>query len=99
HIQKVSYDPVKSFEPVTIVATNAFGLAVAPSFPAKSLNELISAAKARPNQISYASAGNGSVSHLSMALLASATGMSLAHVPYKGGAHAISDMMGGHVPM
>jgi tripartite-type tricarboxylate transporter receptor subunit TctC len=99
HIQKVPYDPVKSFAPVTIVATNAFALAVSPKYPGNSLNDLIKDAKTRPGALTYASAGNGSVSHLSVALMAAAADVNLSHVPYKGGAPAIGDVIGGHVPM
>lgn len=99
HMQKVEYDPVKSFAPISIVATNAFALAVNSSFPANTLTELVSEAKAHPGAINYASAGSGSVSHLTMALLLKRSGITMNHVAYKGGAPAISDVIGGHIPI
>jgi tripartite-type tricarboxylate transporter receptor subunit TctC len=99
HLQKVKYDPVSSFEPVTIVATNPFALAVASNIPAQNLAELVKLAKAKPGDLAYASAGTGSVSHLSMSLFAQRAGIQLNHVPYKGGSPAISDVLGGQIPM
>jgi tripartite-type tricarboxylate transporter receptor subunit TctC len=99
HLQKVRYDPVRSFLPVSIIATNPFALAVANNVPANTLADLVKLAKAKPGQIAYASAGNGSVSHLSIALFLQRAGIKMNHIPYKGGAPAISDVLGGQVPM
>jgi tripartite-type tricarboxylate transporter receptor subunit TctC len=98
-LQKVRYDPVRSFMPVSIVATNPFGLAVASNVQATKLADIVKQAKAKPGDIAYASAGSGSVSHLSMSLFIQRAGISMNHVPYKGGAPAISDVLGGQVPM
>lgn len=98
-VQKVRYDPVRSFLPVSIVATNPFALAVANNVPANTLADLVKLAKAKPGEIAYASAGSGSVSHLSIALFLQRAGIKMNHVPYKGGAPAISDVLGGQVPM
>lgn len=99
NMQKVRYDPVRSFMPVSIVATNAFALAVAGNEQATKLEDIVKQAKAKPGDKAYASAGNGSVSHLSMSLFTQRAGISMNHVPYKGGAPAISDVLGGQVPM
>lgn len=99
HVTKVNYDPVKDFAPVSIVATNEFALGVSPSFPAKTLKELVAYVKANPGKVAYASAGNGSVSHLSMAMFVNRAGLDMIHAPYKGGAPAIADVVGGQVPM
>ena len=99
HLQKVRYDPIRSFLPVSIIATNPFALAVAKNVPANTLADIVKLAKAKPGEIAYASAGNGSVSHLSIALFLQRAGIKMNHVPYKGGAPAISDVLGGQVPM
>ncbi|MPS28329.1 MAG: tripartite tricarboxylate transporter substrate binding protein [Alcaligenaceae bacterium] len=99
YLQKVRYDPIKDFAPVSIVATNEFALAVHPSFAAKTLPELVSYVKAHPGQVAYASAGSGSVSHLTMAMFVKRAELSMIHAPYRGGAPAIADVVGGQVPM
>lgn len=99
YLQKVRYDPIKDFAPVSIVATNEFALAVGPGFPGKTLPELVDYIKARPGQVAYASAGSGSVSHLTMAMFVKRAGLSMIHAPYRGGAPAIADVVGGQVPM
>ncbi len=99
HLQKVRYDPIRSFLPVSIIATNPFALAVANNVPANTLADIVKLAKAKPGEIAYASAGNGSVSHLSIALFLQRAGIKMNHIPYKGGAPAISDVLGGQVPM
>ncbi len=96
---KLGYDPLKDLAPVSRVAGNAFGIAVNPAFPARSLAELIGQAKARPGEIHYASGGNGSPQHMAMEMLASAAGVKLTHVPYKGAAQALTDVLGGQVPL
>jgi tripartite-type tricarboxylate transporter receptor subunit TctC len=96
---KLGYDPLKDLAPVSRVAGNAFGIAVNPAFPAKSLSELIAQAKARPGEIHYASGGNGSPQHMVMEMLGSAAGVKLTHVPYKGAAQAMTDVLGGQVPL
>ena len=96
---KLGYDPLKDLAPVSRVAGNAFGIAVNPAFPAKSLAELIAQAKARPGDIHFASGGNGSPQHMAIEMLASAAGVKLTHVPYKGAAQALTDVLGGQVPL
>jgi tripartite-type tricarboxylate transporter receptor subunit TctC len=94
---RTSYDPVKDFAPITIVGSNVFALAVHRSLPADTLPKFVSFVKARPGQVSYASAGSGTVSHLTMALFMQRAGLDMVHVPYKGGGPAVADAIAGHV--
>ena len=96
---KLPYDPVKSFSPVALIGTNANVLVVGASSPYKTVQELTAAAKAKPGSISFASAGNGTSQHLSGELYKSIAGLDMVHVPYKGSAPAIQDVIGGQVPM
>jgi tripartite-type tricarboxylate transporter receptor subunit TctC len=94
---KLSYDAVKDFTPIIYVVSTPYVLSVHPSLPAKNLKELIALAKARPGQINYASAGNGSTHHLSGELLKSMAGIDIVHIPYKGTTPAISALISGEV--
>jgi tripartite-type tricarboxylate transporter receptor subunit TctC len=96
---KTPYDPVKDFAPITIVGSNVFALAVHRSLPADTLPKFVAFVKARPGQVSYASAGSGTVSHLTMALFTQRAGLDMVHVPYKGGGPAMADAMAGHVTL
>jgi len=98
-VNKVNYDGQKDFIPVAIVATNPFVLGIHPSIGAKTLHEFVEYVKARPGKLNYSSGGNGSIGHLSGALLLSRAGISMAHIPYKGGAAAVVDLIGGQVQM
>ena len=93
------YDPVTDFEPAGMLAQFPFVLVVSNNFPAHSVKELIDMAKAKPGQINYASAGNGTGQHLSMELFKLMAGINLAHVPYRGAAPAYADVMTGQVPV
>jgi tripartite-type tricarboxylate transporter receptor subunit TctC len=93
------YDPARDFVPATGLGLIHQALVVHPSFPAQNLAELIELAKADPGAFNYATLGIGSVSHLSMELFESMTGTKLNPVHYKGGAPALTDVIGGHVPM
>ena len=95
--KKLPYDPVKDFEPITLFATGPYILIVHPSLPVESVKGLIALARARPNQITYASAGNGSGAHLGTELLNSMAGIKMIHVPYKGGGPALVDLLAGQV--
>jgi tripartite-type tricarboxylate transporter receptor subunit TctC len=95
---KMAFDPVK-FEPVAIMTTVANVLLVRPDFPAKTAQEFIAYAKANPGKINYASQGIGTTSHLSAALFEKMTGTKLVHVPYKGTAPALNDLIASHVDM
>jgi tripartite-type tricarboxylate transporter receptor subunit TctC len=94
---KLGYDPVKSFMPVYLYGTNPVVLVVAANSPYKTLNDLLTAARAKPEKLSGASAGNGTSQHLAQELLAFKGGVKFTHVPYKGSAPAIQDVMSGQV--
>ncbi len=94
---KLPYDPEKGIAPVTQTGSLPYIVVMHPSLPAKNLREFVALAKARPGQINYASSGVGTASHLSAALFATASGISMTHVPYKGTGNAMSDLMGGQV--
>jgi tripartite-type tricarboxylate transporter receptor subunit TctC len=93
---KLNYDPSK-FVPITVLGTVPNALLVHPSIPAQNVAEFIAYAKANPDKVSYASQGNGSTAHLTAELFKMKTGTRLLHVPYKGDAPAMSDLLGGHV--
>jgi tripartite-type tricarboxylate transporter receptor subunit TctC len=93
----VGYDPRKDFAPVGLIATSALVVCVHPSLPAQTIPELIALAKKEPGKINYASAGTGSGIHLGTEYLASMAGIKLTHIPYKGSAPALTDLVGGHV--
>ena len=95
-LKKLPYDSIRDFAPVTLFATSPLMLVAHPSLPVKSVKDLIALAKARPAQITYASAGNGSPTHLGMEVFRSA-GAVMTHVPYKGAAPGVTDLLGGHV--
>ena len=96
---KLRYDPVKDFTPISLMATTMNVLVVSPSVPAKSLNELVALAKAKPGELTYGSAGNGSSNHLSGELFRSSANIQINHVPYKGSAPALVDLLGGRLTM
>jgi len=98
-IQKVNYDPLKDFGPISILGTNPFVLAVHISVPAKTLREFIDYVKAHPGELNYSSGGTGTGAHLTMALFASRAGLKVTHVPYKGGAQSVTDLVGGQTQM
>ncbi|HWI99649.1 MAG TPA: tripartite tricarboxylate transporter substrate binding protein [Burkholderiales bacterium] len=91
------YDPVKSFEPVALIATSGLVVVVNPKVPARSMKDLIALTKRQPGQMHYSSPGNGGPQHLAMELIKLETGMSIVHVPYKAAAGALTDVVGGHI--
>ena len=93
----LKYDPIKSFTPISIMATGPNVLAVNPSLPVKDVKELVALAKEKPGSIDYASAGVGSFQHLGAELFKLVAGVNLQHVPYKGGGPAMGDVIAGHV--
>ena len=97
--KSTGFDPVKDFEPVGLVASAGYVLVANSAFPANSVSELIAQAKAKPGQISYGSAGNGTLNHLIGEMLKKAAGIDMLHVPYKGSAAAVTDVAGGQVPV
>ncbi|MFM8918880.1 MAG: Bug family tripartite tricarboxylate transporter substrate binding protein, partial [Limnohabitans sp.] len=94
---KLGYDPVKSFTPVYLYGTNPVVLVVAANSPYKTMRDLLNAAKANPGKLSGASAGNGTSQHLAQELLAFKGDVKFNHIPYKGSAPAIQDVMSGQV--
>jgi tripartite-type tricarboxylate transporter receptor subunit TctC len=95
--QRLPYDPVKDFTPISMMATLPNVLVASPAIPVKTVVDFIAYAKARPGKLSYASAGTGSSLHLSMELFKSMTGTDIVHVPYKGGVLALADLVSGQV--
>jgi tripartite-type tricarboxylate transporter receptor subunit TctC len=95
----IDYDPVKSFAPIGLVAEGSIILVVNPSLRWRSVAELVADAKTNPGKLNYGSAGTGTVPHLSGELFRSAAGVDLVHVPYRGGALSIADVIGGNVQM
>ena len=93
------FDPVRDLAPVSVVATSPSALAVHPKVAAQSVRELIALAKAQPGKLTYASAGSGSSQHLSAELFKQAAGVDIVHVPYKGAAPGITDLLAGQVDM
>ncbi|HYC47163.1 MAG TPA: tripartite tricarboxylate transporter substrate binding protein [Burkholderiales bacterium] len=97
--KSVPFDPVKDFDPISKTSSYMFFLVVHPSVQARTVKELIALAKARPDQLTYASVGIGSGTHLSGELFKYMTGVKITHVPYKGSGPSIIDLVGGHVAM
>lgn len=95
--RRLPFDPVRDYAPVTLAVTLPNVLVVHPATPGRSLKELIAFARTNPGKLSYASTGSGTSPHLSMELLKSMAQIDLVHVPYKGGAPAMTDLMGGQV--
>ena len=95
----VRYDPVKDFTPVTLATRQPYIAVVHPSLPAKNIRELIALARARPGQVTYASAGSGGAGHLGMELLKTMLKVNIVHIPYKGSGPALIDVLGGHVSL
>lgn len=96
---RLAYDVMRDLAPVSLVVTMTNVLVVHPSLPARSVQELLTLAKARPGTLNSASAGVGSSNHLALVLFNTMTGAGIAHIPYKGAAPAVADVMGGHVAM
>jgi tripartite-type tricarboxylate transporter receptor subunit TctC len=95
--KNLPYDPVKSFEPVALIATSGLVVVVNPQVPAHSMKDLIELAKRQPGTMHYSSPGSGGPQHLAMELVKLETGMDIVHVPYKAAAGALTDVVGGHV--
>jgi len=95
--KKSQYDPLKSFAPVSLVATGVLSFAVSANTPAANIGELVALAKSSPGKLNYASSGNGTPQHLTMELFKLTAGVDITHVPYKGAAEATKDLAGGYV--
>jgi tripartite-type tricarboxylate transporter receptor subunit TctC len=96
---KLNFDIVRDFAPITLLATTPGVLVVHPALPVKTVKEFIALAKAKPEQLAYSSAGNGTPPHLSAALFAGMTGIKLIHVPYKGGGPSIIALLSGEAQL
>ena len=97
--KNVGFDPIKDFIPITVIGSVPNVLVVHPSFPAKTLAEFLALIKANPGKYQYASAGNGTVNHLSGVMMDQMGGYKMEHIPYKGVAPAMADVLGGQVPI
>jgi tripartite-type tricarboxylate transporter receptor subunit TctC len=93
--QKLNYDPVRDFIPISMASSYPFTLVIHPSLPVQSVKSLVALARAKPDQLSYASAGGGTMSHMAMELLRVRTGIKAQHLPYKGAAPATVSIVGG----
>jgi tripartite-type tricarboxylate transporter receptor subunit TctC len=98
-VGKLPYDVLKDFEPIGMIGRGHLMLAISPQLPVKSVKELIDYARANPGKLSAASSGNGSPGHIGVELFKSMTGTQITHVPYRGGAAAINDLMAGRVDL
>ncbi len=96
---RLQYDPVKGFEPIGMVGSVALALLVHPSVTATGLPQLVAAAKANPDKFVYGSYGNGTTSNFAGAMFNAATGLKMTHIPYKGSAPLMTDLMGGQIPL
>jgi len=96
---RLGYDPVRDFAPITLIATLPLALVVNASVPARSVRELIALAQARPGQINFSSAGSGGPTHMAGEMLKSLAHIDIVHVPYKGNAAALTDLVAGRVQM
>jgi tripartite-type tricarboxylate transporter receptor subunit TctC len=96
---KLSYDPIKDFAPISLLAAVPNIISVHPSVPVNTLTELVAMAKAKPGQLSYASSGNGTSTHLAAEMFKGVAGVDIAHIPYKGSAPAVADVIAGQVPV
>lgn len=97
--KSLPYDTQKDFSPIAVVATAPNALCVTKDFPAKTVGELIAMAKAQPGQLSFGSSGIGGANHLAGELFKQMAGVTIEHIPYKGAAPAMNDLIGGHIPI
>jgi tripartite-type tricarboxylate transporter receptor subunit TctC len=97
--KNVGYDPRKDFAPIGMIGNAPNSLVVHPSFPVTTVAELIAFAKEHPGKVNFGSAGAGTVSHITGEYFARAAGITLQHIPYKGTGPALTDLLGGHIPM
>jgi tripartite-type tricarboxylate transporter receptor subunit TctC len=98
-LRKANFDPVKDFTPIGMVSSGGSLIAVLPTSPAKDVKSFIALAKANPTQWSYGTSGIGGSGHLAAEQFKIETGLQISHVPYKGGAGALTDLLGGHIPI
>ena len=98
-LKKLPYDPAKDFEPITLINTTPLVVVVHPGVPAKNIKELIALARAKPGVMNFGSSGSGGSNHLAGELFNAMANVKIVHVPYKGNAPALSDLIGGHVDL
>lgn len=98
-VKSLPFNAIDDFAPVTVINSVPQVLVAHPAFPAESVTDIVRLAKEKPGQITYASFGTGGMAHLAMVQLELRGGVKMTHVPYKGGAPALADVMGGHVPL
>ena len=98
-IAKLPYDPTRDFEPITLINTTPLVVVVHPGVPARSVKELIALAKSKPGSLNYGSSGAGGSNHLAGELFNAMAGVKTVHIPYKGNAPALTDLLGGHVDL
>jgi tripartite-type tricarboxylate transporter receptor subunit TctC len=96
---KIRYDPLRDFAPITLVGTVPMVMVVHPSLPVNTVKELVALTKARPGEVNFSSAGNGSTTHLAVELFILMTGARMTHVPYKGSPQAVADLVAGNVQL
>jgi tripartite-type tricarboxylate transporter receptor subunit TctC len=96
---KLSYDPFKDFAPISMLVINPQILVAHPALAASNVRELVALAKSKPGQLNFASSGTGTATHLGLELFKAATGINVVHVPYKGGAPALTDLIAGQVQL
>ena len=96
---KLAYDPLKDFAPISLVALTFYVLSVNPAVPVKNVQELVKLAKARPGQLNFSSPGSGTPNHLSGEMFKTQAGIRMQHIPFKGSAQAIADVIGGQIPL
>lgn len=96
---KLTYDPLKDFSAVSLVALTFYVASVNPALPVRNIPELVALAKARPGQLNFSSPGNGTPNHLSGEMLKTMAGIQMQHIPFKGSAQAIADVIGGQIPL
>ena len=96
---KLPYDPHKDFEPITLINTTPLVVVVHPGVPAKSVRDLVALAKSRPGALNFGSSGSGGSNHLAGELFNAMAGVKMVHVPYKGNAPALTDLVGGHIDL
>ena len=97
NLQKTPYDPLKDLAPVSVICTNSFALVTRPDFPAKDAREFVALVKANPDKFAFSSSGTGATAHLIAELFNSMAGIKARHVPYKGSAPALTDVMNGQI--
>jgi tripartite-type tricarboxylate transporter receptor subunit TctC len=98
-ISKLPYDPLRDYAPITLTASNPYFLVVHPSVPAGSVKEFIALARARPGELNFASSGTGGGAHLAGEMFRSMAKLDMVHVPYKGAAQSLTEVLAGHVQM